>query len=124
MKLSTELGDKRLGELKDSIEFQKKVTKSYGYDMVLVNEEEELYNEVIRLKEENTTLKTSIDEKEESNKELLQRLSKAAELVRKYTYSITTTTSDKKQEKINKMELVDIELSNLMELLDGTRYDK
>lgn len=65
---------------------------------------------------------------EETNKELTKRLSDAARLARSYTYSISTTRKDKKGKIVNdvkkvKMELVDTELSNLMELLDGTRYE-
>lgn len=41
--------EKRLKEIKDSIDFQEKVMAAYGQDMLLVTEEEELYREVIRL---------------------------------------------------------------------------
>lgn len=53
--------EKRLVQIKDSIDFQTRVMKAYGQDMLLVTEEKELYDEVIRLREENKKLKEEID---------------------------------------------------------------
>lgn len=52
--------EKRLKEIKDSIDFQEKVMAAYGQDMLLVTEEKELYDEVLRLKEENSRLKDEV----------------------------------------------------------------
>ena len=52
--------DERLKEIKDSIDFQDEIIylKSLGKNIqVLIDEEKELYNEVIRLREENNILK-------------------------------------------------------------------
>lgn len=43
--------EERLKEIKTSIDFQVTATKAYEYDETLINEELELYNEVVRLRE-------------------------------------------------------------------------
>ena len=43
--------EERLKEIKASIDLQVIGTKAYGYDETLINEEVELYNEVVRLRE-------------------------------------------------------------------------
>lgn len=80
------------------------------------------------LKEQLEDKDTEINDLKEKNEALTKRLSDAARLVRSHTYSISKTTKDRRGKIINepktfKMELVDIELSNLLELLDGTRYE-
>lgn len=42
--------EERLNEIKNSIDFQITATKAHGYDETLINEELELYNEVVRLR--------------------------------------------------------------------------
>ena len=42
--------EERLKEIADSINLQEQVMEAYGKDMLLVEEEKELYNEVIRLR--------------------------------------------------------------------------
>ena len=88
-----------------------------------------------KYEKEKEELKDKLEDKDEEIKELKEkneiltkRLSDAARLARSYTYSISKTKKDRKGKIVNepktvKMELVDIELSNLMELLDGTRYE-
>lgn len=49
--------EERLKEIKDSIEFQKNITMIRDYDRTFINEEIELYNEVVRLREENEKIK-------------------------------------------------------------------
>ena len=45
------MSEERLKEIKVSLDFQVTATKAMGYDETLLNEELELYNEVIRLRE-------------------------------------------------------------------------
>ena len=45
--------NERLKEIKVSLDFQTTATKAMGYDETLLNEEIELYNEVIRLQKRN-----------------------------------------------------------------------
>lgn len=52
--------EERLKEIKDSIDFQTGVMEAYGQDMLLVEEEKELYNELLKLKEENIRLKDEV----------------------------------------------------------------
>ena len=42
--------EKRLNEIKNSIDLQITATKACEYDETLINEEVELYNEVVRLR--------------------------------------------------------------------------
>lgn len=42
--------EERLKEIADSINLQKQVMEAYGQDMLFVEEEKELYDEVIRLR--------------------------------------------------------------------------
>lgn len=54
------MSEERLKEIKDSIDFQDEIIylKNLGKNIqVLIDEEKELYNEVIRLREENNILK-------------------------------------------------------------------
>lgn len=45
------MNEERLKEIKTSIDFQITATKAMEYDETLINEELELYNEVIKLRE-------------------------------------------------------------------------
>lgn len=45
--------DKRLNEIKDSIEFQLEITKSLGVTDELLEEAKQLYNEVVELRDQN-----------------------------------------------------------------------
>lgn len=45
------MSEGRLKEIKESIEFQKNITMIRDYDRTFINEEIELYNEVVRLRE-------------------------------------------------------------------------
>lgn len=54
--------EERLNEIKNSIDFQITATKAYGYDETLINEELELYNEVVRLREIIDKVNKFIDE--------------------------------------------------------------
>lgn len=51
------MSDERLTQIKDSINFQKMITESKGFDMDLLQEEIDLYDEIIRLKEQLDFLK-------------------------------------------------------------------
>jgi len=55
--IAKKMSEKRLNEIKNSINFQVIATKAYEYDETLINEEVELYDEVVRLREENEMLK-------------------------------------------------------------------
>ena len=46
--------EERLKEIKDSIDFQEKIANAYcsGEVLITLNEERELYNEVVRLRKE------------------------------------------------------------------------
>lgn len=63
--------EERLKEIADSISLQEQVMEAYGQDMLLVEEEKELYNEVIRLKKVLRSygdwLEDQIDFNEDSN---------------------------------------------------------
>ena len=50
------MSEERLKEIKDSIDFQKKIVESVGVYDEIFQEEMELYNEVVRLKQENKEL--------------------------------------------------------------------
>ena len=50
------MSEKRLNEIKNSIDLQVTATKAYEYDETLITEEVELYDEVVRLREENNKL--------------------------------------------------------------------
>lgn len=53
--------EERLQEIKDSIEFQAIYIKEHNFETVLLEEETDLYNEVIDLKEENKRLKKELN---------------------------------------------------------------
>lgn len=53
--------EERLKEIKDSIDFQKKIYEIKGYELGIVQEEIDLYNEVMNLKEENERLKKELN---------------------------------------------------------------
>ena len=64
------MSEERLQEIKDSIEFQYTLAKAKGYDNALLftNEEEELVEEIERLKKENSRLRKKIKELKEEMK--------------------------------------------------------
>jgi len=54
------MNEERLKEIKDNIDFQFEIVKAKGYNkeaLLFTDEELELYNEVIRLKEENEKIR-------------------------------------------------------------------
>ena len=53
--------EERLKEIADSINLQEQVMEAYGQDMLLVEEEKELYNEVIRLRSALKEVKEKIE---------------------------------------------------------------
>ena len=53
--------EERLKEIKDSIEFQALYMKEHNFETTLLEEETDLYNEVITLKEENERLKKELN---------------------------------------------------------------
>lgn len=53
--------EERLKEIADSISLQEQVMEAYGQDMLLVEEEKELYNEVIRLRSALAGVKEKIE---------------------------------------------------------------
>ena len=44
--------DEKLKEIKDSIDFQERITKEHNFDMTFLQEEIDLYDEVIRLRKQ------------------------------------------------------------------------
>lgn len=68
--------EERLKEIKDSIEFQAIYIKEHNFETVLLEEETDLYNEVIDLKEENKRLK------KELNKHIKEGIEKDQEIER------------------------------------------
>jgi len=79
--------EERLNEIKNSIDLQITATKAYEYDETLLNEEVELYDEVVRLREENEMLK---DAQKNFEKQFIKemdyktRCEKAIEYIKKH----------------------------------------
>ena len=61
--------DEKLKEIKDSIDFQERITKEHDFDMTMLQEEIDLYNEVIKLQQENKELNNILTEFEKWLKE-------------------------------------------------------
>ena len=54
------MSEKQLKEIKDSIDFQERITKECDFDMTFLQEEIDLYDEVVRLSHENKELKKKL----------------------------------------------------------------
>ena len=66
------MSEERLEEIKDSIEFQKRIVRAYGQDLLLVSEEQELYDEIIRLKEVIKFMNNDLDKYIKKNKDTIK----------------------------------------------------
>ena len=82
------MSEERLKEIQDNIESQYDFAKIVGEKNFLLDEEKELYNEVIRLKKENDKFWAIIKDNEKEithhlleNTELEQRINKAIEYI-------------------------------------------
>ena len=75
--------EERLKEIKDSIDFQKKIYEIKGYELGIVQEEIDLYNEVITLKEEIERLKKELNKHIKEGIEKDQRIFNALSLITK-----------------------------------------
>ena len=73
--------DKRLKEIKTSIDFQVTATKACGYDETLINEEVELYNYISELKHTEELYNQLLKEYDD----LIIRIEKAIEYIKKET---------------------------------------
>ena len=79
------MSEERLKEIKDSIELQKNITMIRNYDRTFINEEIELYNEVIRLREENNQLDDIRNANYLSWQDSVARINEAIEYINKHS---------------------------------------
>lgn len=84
--------EERLKEIKDSIDFQLNIAKINKLDGVIncLIEEQELYDEVINLKNENERLKKELNKHIKEGIEKDIRIDKAIEYIRKQTHDEDT----------------------------------
>ena len=73
--------EERLQEIKDSIEFQAIYIKEHNFETALLEEETDLYNEVIDLKEENKRLKKELNKHIKEGIEKNIRINNALEYI-------------------------------------------
>ena len=64
------MSEKQLKEIKDSIDFQERITKEHDFDMTFLQEEIDLYNEVVRLQHSIAELNKINEEHRKLNGEL------------------------------------------------------
>lgn len=85
--------EERLKEIKDSIEFQAIYIKEHNFETALLEEETDLYNEVINLKNENEKLKEELNKhiKEGIEKDII--IDKAIEYIDKNSDDMHTYIS-------------------------------